>query len=262
MKLRTIRRIHPKRLAQAVFYRLSPRRRCFCSLCGRRVSGFMPYPRQRVPRLMQALSGVGSNLDDFECPWCGCHDRERHVFLYMTAMGFLPDLSGRSVLHFAPEKRLQERIIAAAPEEYVKCDLFPRAMDVVKMDIHAIPFAANRFDLVIANHVLEHVSDDRQALGEISRVLKPGGFAILQTPFSAKLHQTWEDHGVDTEEARFEAYGQEDHLRLYGRDVFQRICEAGFESCVVDHQTILTDKDPGVFGVNLLEPFFLFRRVR
>jgi SAM-dependent methyltransferase len=115
---------------------------------------------------------------------------------------------------------------------------------------------------VIANHVLEHVSDDRQALGEISRVLKPGGFAILQTPFSAKLHQTWEDKGVDTEEARFEAYGQEDHLRLYGRDVFQRICEAGFESCVVDHQTILTDKDPGVFGVNLLEPFFLFRRVR
>jgi SAM-dependent methyltransferase len=211
---------------------------------------------------MQALSGVGSNLDAFECPWCGCHDRERHVFLYMTAMGFLPDLSGRSVLHFAPEKRLQERIIAAAPEEYVKCDLCPRAMDVAKVDIHAIPFADNRFDLVIANHVLEHVSDDRQALGEIIRVLKPGGFAILQTPFSAKLHQTWEDKGVDTEEARSEAYGQEDHLRLYGRDIVERFISSGLVSCVGQHIELLPEVDATQHGINEKEPFFLFQKPR
>ena len=209
---------------------------------------------------MQALSGVGSNLDAFECPWCGCHDRERHVFLYMTAMGFLPDLSGKSVLHFAPERRLQEKIIAASPEEYAKCDLFPQAMDVLRVDIHAIPFADNRFDLVIANHVLEHVSDDRQALGEISRVLKPGGFAILQTPFSAKLNQTWEDKGIDTEEARFEAYGQEDHIRLYGLDIFDRFGASGLACHAREHAELLPDINPVKSGVNEMEPFFLFQK--
>ena len=180
----------------------------------------------------------------------------------MTATGFLPDLSGKSVLHFAPERRLQDKIRAAAPEEYVKCDLYPQAKDVSRVDIHAIPFRGSRFDLVIANHVLEHVSDDRQALSEISRVLKPGGFAILQTPFSAKLHQTWEDIGIDTEEARFEAYGQEDHLRLYGQDIIERFISSGLVSCVGQHIELLPEVDATQHGVNEREPFFLFQKPR
>jgi SAM-dependent methyltransferase len=131
---------------------------------------------------------------------------------------------------------------------------------VVKADMEAMPFADAAFDLVIANHVLEHVDDERKALGEVARVLAPGGFAILQTPYSARLHATWRDPGIDTPEARLQAYGQEDHVRLFGRDIFERIASAGFESHVRRHAELLGDVDPGVAGVNAAEPFFLFRK--
>lgn len=260
MNTRPLKRLHPLRLARALLYRATLSRWHTCIICGRHPGGFLPYPQARVPRLMEVLAGVGSNLNNFECPWCGCHDRERHVFMYMTAAGFLPDLSGKSVLHFAPEKRLTGKILAASPERYVKCDLFPQSVGVMKVDVRTMPFDERSFDLLIANHVLEHVSDDAKALWDIIRVLKPGGFAILQTPFSAKLHATWEDAGIDTEEARLEAFGQEDHVRLYGRDIFERFTSAGLESCVSTHDQLLPQYDPKKYGVNEKEPFFLFKR--
>jgi predicted SAM-dependent methyltransferase len=213
-----------------------------------------------MPRLVEVLVGVGSNLKAFECPWCGCHDRERHVFMYMTAAGFLPDLSGKRVLHFAPEKRLTGKILAASPDIYIQCDIDPQAVDVMKVDMLNIPFDEASFTLLIANHVMEHVSDDAQALREIHRVLKPGGFAILQTPFSARLDNTWEDAGIDSDEARLEAYGQEDHVRLYGRDIFERFTAVGFESCVGTHDDLLPGYDAMKYGINEREPFFLFKR--
>jgi SAM-dependent methyltransferase len=108
--------------------------------------------------------------------------------------------------------------------------------------------------------VLEHVDDDARALAEIRRVLKPGGMAILQTPYSRKLHRTWSDPGIDTPQARLQAYGQEDHVRLFGRDIFERVVAAGFESCVRQHADLLRDIDPATFGINPVEPFFLFRK--
>ena len=113
----------------------------------------------------------------------------------------------------------------------------------------------------IANHVLEHVSDVPRALSEIRRVLKLGGVAILQTPYSGKLHHTWEDKGIDTPVARLQAYGQEDHVRLFGRDIFEQITAAGFESRVHRHSELLADVDSFTMGVNGDEPFFLFRKI-
>ena len=124
----------------------------------------------------------------------------------------------------------------------------------------SIQFDASTFDAVIANHVLEHVDDDARALSEIHRVLKPGGMAILQTPYSSRLHHTWQDAGIDTPEARLQAYGQEDHVRLFGRDIFERIVAAGFESDIRQHSELLSGVNPMVAGVNADEPFFLFRK--
>jgi SAM-dependent methyltransferase len=124
----------------------------------------------------------------------------------------------------------------------------------------AMPFDDDTFDCVIANHVLEHVGDVDRALGEICRVLRPGGHAILQTPYGSKLHRTWEDAGIDTPAARLQAYGQEDHVRLFGRDIFERIAAAGFDALVRQHNELLDDVDPDREGVNPREPFFLFRR--
>ena len=93
-------------------------------------------------------------------------------------------------------------IRAAGPARYVACDLFPTAEDVMRVDMLDMPFPDELFDLLIANHVLEHVGDDRRAISEIRRVLKPGEHAILQTPYSAALFSTWEDPGIESEMAR------------------------------------------------------------
>lgn len=251
------------RAAQALLYRLLFPRRHQCVLCGRRISSFLPYRRGSYysPPLMRALGVIGSHLDLFECPWCGCHDRERHLYLYFNADGILRNLSGKSVIHFAPEKRLAIKILNSAAERYIKCDLYPREPDVTRVDMLNIPFRECSFDLLIANHVLEHVTDDWQALAEIYRVLKPEGFAVLQTPYSSKLHRTWSDPGIDEEISRLHAYGQEDHVRLYGRDIFERFRSVGFESCVRTHDELLPGYSAKKYGVNDQEPFFLFRRL-
>ncbi len=238
-----------------------PRRR-ICVLCGHRVGWFLPYQGgwRRAPRLMQALQVVGSDLDNFSCPRCGGHDRERHLWLYLRESGILASLSGKRVLHFAPERVLSRKIVALAPQQYSPCDLFPASERVARVDLLDMPFEDQSFDVVIANHVLEHVADDRRAVAEIRRVLRPGGHAILQTPFSAKLATTWEDTGIDTPAARTEAFGQDDHVRLFGRDIFQRIASAGLTPLVQTHESLLAAFDPKVFGVNPGEPFFLFRR--
>jgi len=217
--------------------------------------------RRNVPGLMRELDGIGSDVDNFSCPRCDCHDRERHLMLYLQAVGLFSALKDSTVLHFAPELRLSERIAETRPSRYVKCDLYPRSPDLVRVDMLAIPFADESFDFVVANHVLEHVDDDLKALGEIRRVLKIGGHAILQTPYSQKLHHTWEDAGIADERARLQAFGQEDHVRLYGRDIFDRFCAAGLTSRVRQHADLLEHVDAAECGVNLREPFFLFQRV-
>lgn len=209
---------------------------------------------------MGALDVVGSDLDHFGCPYCGAHDRERHLLLYMQATGLMELVSGMDVLHFAPEAHLSRVIAQARPSSYRKGDLYPLASDVERIDMLAISAEAESFDLVIANHVLEHVSDDLAALHEIRRVLRSGGHAILQTPFSAKLHRTWSDPGIDSACGRLQAYGQEDHVRLFGRDIFERFASVGFIPCGGSHEALLGDCDATKYGVNPREPFFLFRR--
>lgn len=262
MNMLRIRKIHPLRIAKILLYRVPLLSRRICAICGHHPSKFLPYSRGDASALMISLGVVGSNLKEFQCPWCGCHDRERHIFMYMTAAGFLPNLSGKHVLHFAPEKRLSPKIQASSAERYIKCDLFPQSEDIMQVDMLNIPFDEASFDLLIANHVLEHVSDDARALQEISRVLKPGGFAILQTPYCAKLHATWEDSGIDTEQSRLEAYGQEDHVRLYGGNIFQRFSSFGLSNCVKSHTELLPDVDAENFGINEEEPFFLFQKLK
>jgi len=209
---------------------------------------------------MRALCVVGSDIDNFECPRCGGHDRERHLLMYLQASGLMAALPGMRILHFAPERHLSRRIAALRPIAYIRCDLYPVSPDIERVDIETIPFEDGAFDLVIANHVLEHVKDDGRAVAEISRVLRPGGTAILQTPYSQVLHNTWSDPGITSDEARRQVYGQEDHVRLFGRDIFERFSSSGLRACIATHDDLLAQHDPQVLAVNQREPFFLFRR--
>ena len=234
-----------------------------CVACGEAVGRFLPYRRgsRSRPKLMVALQSVGSAVDQFECPHCGAHDRERHLLLYFRALGLIEAVPSLRILHFAPERHLSRCLAAAAPAGYVKCDLHPAADDVQRVDIEAMPFDDGTFDLVIANHVLEHVDDDLRALREIRRVLRPGGRAVLQTPYCASLHVTWRDAGIATDAARLQAYGQEDHVRLYGRDIFERFASAGLHPRVQTHADLLPGRDARLHGVNDAEPLFLFERL-
>lgn len=257
-----------RRMAGAIFRKALELIACIpfgdhkCVICGHDVARFLPYRGggRNVPALMQALEIVGSDVDHFSCPWCFSHDRERHLFLFMKVAGIFAFIVGKRVLHFAPERHLSRFIKEAGPQVYIRCDLHPWTDDILKADLAALPFPDSHFDLLIANHVLEHVDDDQCAVAEIVRVLKPSGYAILQTPYSSILEETWEGEGIRSAEARLQAFGQEDHVRLFGKDVFERIAQQGLESRVQSHDALLGSYSTDRLGLNPREPFFLFMK--
>jgi SAM-dependent methyltransferase len=233
-----------------------------CVLCGHRVGRFLPYKggSKTAAPLMIALHMIGSDIDNFECPRCGAHDRERHLLLYLHASGLWEAMPSMCILHFAPEGQLSQQILAMQPVAYVRCDLHPTSAEIEKVDMEAMSFDDGMFDMVIANHVLEHVSDDLEAVSEVARVLRPGGVAVLQTPYSNMLERTWSDPGIASDAARLQAYGQEDHVRLFGRDIFERFSRSGLASHVSSHAELLPGEQAERVGVNPREPFFLFMR--
>jgi SAM-dependent methyltransferase len=231
-----------------------------CCVCGRtffRFSSFRGGWKAFSPYLHN-VKWVGSDLNNFWCPFCRCHDRERHLVLFFGKLGIWEKMAGAAVLHLAPEKYLARRIEASRPARYVRGDLVPSREGVQQIDVTDIPYGEASFDWVICNHVLEHVPDDMRALREIWRVLKPGGRAVLQTPFASGMEKSLEDAAeIDTDAKRREFYGQEDHVRLYGRDLFERIRSAGFELELKRHGECLPEVDAARHGVNRDEPLFL-----
>lgn len=237
------------------------RPRHYCVYCDRHVLTFLPYKggSSAAPKVMATSAVIGSDLDNFSCMRCGSTDRERHLFMYMRALGMLEKLSGTRILHFAPESKLPDVLRKCSPEKYVQADLFPKKSGILKLDLENIDAPAESFDLVIANHVLEHVGDDLAAMREIYRVLSPGGTAILQTPYASAILETQADPNVEFDpRLNLELYGQEDHLRLFGMDIFDRIQSVGFELGVVGHEEALVQYEPREYGVNAREPFMRF----
>jgi O-antigen/teichoic acid export membrane protein len=231
-----------------------------CCICGRKVRRFLPYRgfRAGMPPVLTEKAVIGSDIDNYECPACCCHDRERHLFLYLQASGLLSQLGDMRILHIAPERQLRQLIAATAPREYVLGDLYPAQPDIRRIDLMDVDFPSASFDLVIANHVLEHVADDLRALTEILRVLRPGGHAILQTPYASRLATKFEDASITTDAERLQAYGQEDHCRLYGADFIEFVAAVGLRPMTALHETLLPGVDARRMGVNAKEPFMLF----
>lgn len=233
-----------------------------CYLCDRALRRFLPY-RDGVRSLSpvtRALEVIGSDVENFACPACGCHDRERHLAMYFDRLDLWSRLRGATVLHFAPEGALSPRIAARNPASYLRADLVPATADVQRMDITRIPLADGSVDVVICNHVLEHIPDDRRALAELARVTRPGGIAVLQTPWSPLLDKMFSDPAVTSEELRNRLFGQEDHVRVYGHDLFRRIADAGFAVRRYSHEETLHGLDAVYFGVNAREDLVLATR--
>jgi SAM-dependent methyltransferase len=160
------------------------------------------------------------------CPGCGSLERHRLLWLYLTERRDL-FRQGTTVLHFAPEPALREALSSMRGVRYTGADLIP-GPDVVQLDITAIELEDASVDIVLCNHVLEHVADDRKAMRELWRVLRQGGRAIMQHPVDYGRAETYEDWSIVSSEGRLRAFGQEDHVRVYGRDFKHRLEEAGF----------------------------------
>ncbi|MTD32875.1 class I SAM-dependent methyltransferase [Paludibacterium denitrificans] len=232
-----------------------------CFICNQAVAAWIPHQsisqRSEFSIMMRA---VGSDLRVYQCPSCGCNDRDRHVWLYMNATGVVNEIPNLRILHIAPEPHLELLIQQLTPAAYIAGDLYPKKPDHQQLDVQALPFDDESFDLVICNHVLEHVSTPIQALTEFHRCLGPNGILIAQTPYSPFLKNTFEvNETVSPAFARL-FFGQEDHVRLFGSDITAYFAQAGFKGELLDHDLILKGVDAEAFGVNQQEPFFVFTK--
>lgn len=161
------------------------------------------------------------------CPGSLSLERHRLLWLYLKAKTDFFDRP-QHFLHIAPEQCFMKPFQQLHGDGYITADL-ESPLAKVKMDVHAIPFNDNTFDIAMCNHVMEHVNDDIKAMSEIYRVLKPGGWAIMQVPFFQPVaDRTFEDPSITDPSERERVYGQDDHVRLYGNDYPDRIRQAGF----------------------------------
>ena len=170
--------------------------------------------------------GYGKQRDNVLSPSTLSLERHRLLWLYLkneTAFFTAP----KKVLHFAPEQAFYKLFRHQKNLEYTTTDLYSPLADV-KADICNLPFEDNQYDLILCNHVLEHIPDDTKAMQELYRVMKPGGMGIFQIPQDLKREATFEDNSITDAKQRAAIFGQYDHVRVYGRDYFDKLRSIGF----------------------------------
>ncbi|MGF6752780.1 methyltransferase domain-containing protein [Paraburkholderia sp. GAS42] len=233
----------------------------FCAICEQPVEAWLAHPNVNMRmEFMEHTETVGSILDKHNCPHCYCNDRDRHLWLYIAYSGILENAATMRILHIAPEARVEPRIRRLQPREYIAGDLFPHSPDHRKINVEALDFPDGYFDLIICNHVLEHVDNPDVALAEFSRCLAPGGHLVAQTPYSPILKRTFELNKPASVPFKTWYFGQDDHVRLFGADIVDYFRAAGLNGDLYPHATVLGNIDADAAGCNVREPFFLFAR--
>lgn len=164
------------------------------------------------------------------CPECGSLERHRLDWLFLKEETDLFNGRQKRLLHVAPEEIFEKKFRALPGIVYVSVDLAsPRAM--VRADVTCLPFEDESFEIIYCSHVLEHVPNDRRAIKEFYRVLKLGGWGLLQVPITS--HRTFEDPTITSPIERARVFGQYDHVRRYGPDYKARLEESGFKVKVI-----------------------------
>ncbi|MCF6181309.1 class I SAM-dependent methyltransferase [Lutibacter sp.] len=167
---------------------------------------------------------------------------ERHRLLWLYLQHETNFFSAKNkVLHIAPEQCFLKRFKQLKNLDYITADLYSPIADV-KADICNLPFKNNEFDVVLCNHVLEHIEDDKKAMSELYRVLKPNGFGIFQVPQDLTLEKTYEDFSIIVPKERAKHFGQYDHVRIYGKDYFNKLRAVGFKVKEVNYSAELNNE--------------------
>ncbi len=216
--------------------------RVFCPVCQSTFREFAPYGL--IPRA------------NAECVACGVLERHRLIWLYLHERQkvFTTGVKIR-LLHVGPQEGFYKRFSEDPDIEYTPCDLSPdlypfgRLAKIQKADLTCLPFKDNFFDAVICNHVLEHIPDDRHALSEIFRVMKKEAWAILQVPIDQAREKTYEDFSITTRKAREKAFGQYDHVRVYGRDYKEKLEDTGFQVTEDDYAKSFSPEELFHYGL-------------
>lgn len=166
---------------------------------------------------------------------------ERHRLLWLYLKNETDFFSAKhKVLHFAPEQAFYKRFRKLSNLNYTTTDLNSPLADV-KADICDLPFKDESFDFILCNHVLEHIPDDEKAMQELYRILKPGGTAILQIPQELDRAETFQDDSITDPRERAKIFGQYDHVRVYGRDYFDKLRYIGFKVQEADYTSKLSE---------------------
>ena len=211
-----------------------------CPLCGCRRRKFLPY-------------GYVTQREDALCPNCLALERHRLLWLWLVRESDLGRgaMALPKLLHVAPEVALMrkfKKMYAREAERYVTADLESPLADL-HFDIQQIPLEDNSFDVVICNHILEHVESDHRALSEIRRILRPGGWAVVMSPVDLGREKTFEDDSITDPAERTRLFGQYDHRRVYGRDYVERLAEVGFEVYDENYRERLPEKEQQLYAL-------------
>jgi SAM-dependent methyltransferase len=191
------------------------------------------------------------------CPVCLAMERHRFVWVFFERRTTLFSGSRTRLLHVAPEPALRPRFEAADAIDYVSADLVDPTV-MVRMDITRIQYPDAAFDAIYCSHVLEHVRDDRAAMREFARVLRPGGWAVMMVPIEGDRTRD-APAGAGPRELE-QLFGQFDHVRIYGTDITDRLRTAGFDVTSVTAGDVLSPAEQSRFGVDAGETLFFCRR--
>jgi SAM-dependent methyltransferase len=187
-----------------------------CPVCERSFSKFLSY---------------GSNVAHREnvlCPYDLTLERHRLMWLYLTRKTDFFSAESLKVLHIAPEQCFLTLFKKQKNLDYTTADLVSPIADI-HFDLHDIPLEDNQYDVIFCNHVMEHVDDPIRCMSELNRVMKPGGWAIMQVPQDMSRAETYEDKSITSPEEREKHFWQKDHVRLFGKDYPSYLEKAGFK---------------------------------
>ena len=170
-------------------------------------------------------------------------ERHRLMWLFLkNETSFFTSNKKLKTLHIAPEQCFLKIFKTQKNLDYITSDLESPIADV-KADICNLPFQDNSFDVVFCNHVLEHIPNDTKAMQELFRVLKKGGFGIFQIPQDISREKTFEDASITDKIERTKIFGQYDHVRVYGRDYFNKLRSVGFAVDEIDYTKKMAAKE-------------------
>ena len=208
-----------------------------CPMCGCKRRRFLPY-------------GYVEQRENALCPNCLSLERHRLLWLYLQRETDLMEARPR-LLHAAPEVALMRKLkqlYQDCPKQYVTADLESPLADM-HFDIQQIPIADGEFDAVICNHIMEHVEEDRKAMSELYRILRPGGWGIILSPVELSRAETFEDDTITDRDERTRIFGQYDHRRIYGRDYADRLASVGFEVVESDYRAAFTAHEQALYAL-------------